>query len=93
VIVARSSGVAEALASSPKVEYGDVDDLAAKVLLLLERPKLRAELVEAGRAESARLRWERSAEKLLGVYAELTGRAAARRAPALERPRLAGAAP
>jgi glycosyltransferase involved in cell wall biosynthesis len=72
VIVSRQSGVAEALDSSPKVDYGDVDDLAAKVLTLLERPELRRALVEAGREELNALRWERSAAQLLDLYRELT---------------------
>ena len=77
VIVSSRSGVAEALASSLKIDYGDVEDLAAKVLLLLERPALREALVKAGQAELAALRWEKSAEKLLALYAALTGRLAA----------------
>jgi glycosyltransferase involved in cell wall biosynthesis len=72
VIVSRHSGVAEALDSSPKVDYGDVDDLSAKVLTLLDRPELRATLVRAGQAEIAALRWERSAARLLDVYREIT---------------------
>ena len=64
--------MAEALDSSPKVDYGDVDDLAAKVLTLLERPELRRALVEAGRSELTALRWERSAAQLRDVYGELT---------------------
>jgi len=71
VIVSRHSGVAEALDSSPKVDYGDVEDLAAKVLTLLDRPELREALVRAGQAESAALRWERSAGRLLDVYREI----------------------
>jgi len=69
VIVARRSGVAEALPSSLKIDYGDVDDLAAKVLGLLERPALCAALVKAGQAELEELRWEASAARLLAVYA------------------------
>ena len=84
VIVARQSGVAEALRSSPKVDYGDVDDLAAKVLALLERPALREALVKAGQAELASLRWESSAARLLEIYSAVSGEAR-------PRPELAGA--
>lgn len=73
VILSRRSGVAEALPSSPTVEYGDVEDLAAKVLTLLERPDLRAALVRSGQAELEELRWEASARKLLEVYGLVTG--------------------
>ena len=71
VIVSSSSGVAEALPSCPKIDYGDVDDLAAKVLTLIERPELREALVRAGREEIARLRWDRAAEQIEDVYDEL----------------------
>jgi glycosyltransferase involved in cell wall biosynthesis len=71
VIVSRTSGVAEMLVSSPKVDYGDVDDLAAKILTLLERPALRRALVRAGHAELAGARWERSAARLVEVYDEV----------------------
>jgi glycosyltransferase involved in cell wall biosynthesis len=71
VIVSRQSGVAEALDSSPKVDYGDVEDLAAKVLTLLERPELRRALVQAGQGELTALRWERSAAELTEIYREV----------------------
>ena len=71
VIVSRQSGVAEALDSSPKVDYGDVEDLAAKVLTLLDRPALRRALVRAGQAELTELRWERSAARIRELYEEL----------------------
>ncbi len=70
VIVSRQSGVAEALPSAPKVDYWDVRDLAGKVLLLLERPDLRAALVASGRRDMERLRWETAAERLVHVFRE-----------------------
>ena len=73
VILSRQSGVREALPSSPTIDYGDVEDLAAKVLTLLERPELRAALVRSGQAELEELRWEASAHKLLEVYGLVTG--------------------
>jgi glycosyltransferase involved in cell wall biosynthesis len=73
VILSRQSGVTEALPSSLTIDYGDVEDLAAKVLMLLERPELRAALVRSGQAELEELRWEASAHKLLEVYGLVTG--------------------
>ena len=73
VILPRKSGVAEALASSPKVDYGDVEELAGRILALLERPDLRAALVASGRSELEELRWEKSARHLLQVYGQVTG--------------------
>ena len=89
VIVARDSGVAEVLPSAPKVTYGDVRDLASKILLLLSRPDLREALVRTGRREMAGLRWETCAARVSLVYEEAlrsasaaAGRAAGRRVDA-----------
>lgn len=71
VIVSSRSGVAEALPSCPRIDYGDVEDLASKVLTLLARPDLREDLVRSGQAEVARLRWDDAAAKLEEIFAEL----------------------
>lgn len=70
VIVSRNSGVAEVLRSALKVDFGDVTDLADKIVALLTRPALRAALVEEGRRELVDMRWERRAERLIDVYNE-----------------------
>jgi len=70
VIVTRKSGVAEVLKSALKVDFGDVADLADKIVAVLTRPALRASLVAEGRRELAEMRWERRAERLIGVYEE-----------------------
>lgn len=70
VIVSRQSGVAETLPSAPKVDYWDVRDLAGKVLALLERPALRRALVESGRRDLERLRWETNGARLVEVFRE-----------------------
>lgn len=70
VIVTRRSGVAEVLRSALKVDFGDVADLADKIVAVLTRPALRASLVAEGRRELAEMRWERRAERLIDVYNE-----------------------
>lgn len=71
VIVSRRSGVTEVLEGALRVDSWDVDDLANKILALLRRPALRAELVQRGRADVRRLTWERQAGLLRDVYEEL----------------------
>ena len=68
VIVSRNSGVAEVLRSALKVDFGNVDDLADKIIAVLTRPALRAALVAEGRRELTEMRWERRAERLIDVY-------------------------
>ncbi len=70
-IVSRQSGVSEVLRNALKVDFWDVQDLADKILALLSRPALRRELVESGREEVRRMRWEVRAEHLKQIYQEL----------------------
>lgn len=73
VIVSRQSGAAEVLKHALKVDYWNTDDLSDKILAILTYPALKRELVDAGRTEVKRLRWEHSAGSLVGVYGKLLG--------------------
>lgn len=71
VLVSRQSGVAEVLPHAIKVDFWDVEDLADKILAVLKRPALRRQMVEEGRTVLPRLRWDRSADRLMKVFGEL----------------------
>jgi glycogen synthase len=71
VVLTRTSGVAEAVRCTLKVDSRDVEALADRVLAVLRHPALAGELAREGRAEVARLTWTRQARKLVGVYREL----------------------
>jgi glycosyltransferase involved in cell wall biosynthesis len=71
VIVSRQSGVSEILRHALKVDFWDVEDLANKILAVLNRPVLRQVLRDEGRAEVRRLRWEASGARLRRIYEEL----------------------
>lgn len=71
VVLSRQSGVSEVLTNALKVDFWDVDDLANKILALIRYPALTEQLTEEGRTEIQRLRWEASAQLVLGVYREL----------------------
>jgi glycogen synthase len=73
-IVPRGAGVTEVVRSVLRFPEGDVDELADKIVALLERPALRAQLSAAGLREVKRLRWDRPARALRGVYDEITSR-------------------
>jgi glycosyltransferase involved in cell wall biosynthesis len=68
VIVSRQSGVVEVLRGALVVDSWDVEDLANKILALIRRPALRAELVGRGRQDARELTWERQAAVLRDVY-------------------------
>ncbi|MEZ5978303.1 MAG: glycosyltransferase [Planctomycetota bacterium] len=71
VIVSRTSGVSEILANALKVDFWDTDELANKILATLEYGPLRAQLVENGREEVRRMRWELRGEVLRDTYEEI----------------------
>ncbi|HUP25727.1 MAG TPA: glycosyltransferase [Thermoanaerobaculia bacterium] len=77
VIVSRQSGVAEILEHALKVDFWDVEEIANKILALLRQPALRRQLVEDGRGEVARMRWELRGQLLRDVYTEILGERAA----------------
>ena len=72
VIVSRTAGVTEVLRSCLKFDPGDAEGLAEKILSLLKRPELRRHLSEQGLREVRRLRWDRPARELLGIYDEVS---------------------
>ncbi len=84
VIVSKFAGVSEVVRDLLRVEFGDVDDLASKILSVLAFEPLRRTLSERGRAEVGRLTWREAAAQCIAVYRELVGESgpAARRAPA-----------
>jgi glycosyltransferase involved in cell wall biosynthesis len=71
VIVSRQSGVSEVLANALKVDFWDVEELANKILAVLEYAPLRRHLVEQGRDEVRRMRWELRGDLLRQIYREL----------------------
>ncbi len=73
VIVSRSAGVSEVVKNVLRVRFGDVEDLASKILSVLLFPPLRHALSLRGRADVERLSWRESAWRCLTVYRELVG--------------------
>ncbi len=71
VIVSRTAGVSEVVRHVLRVQFGDVEDLASKILSVLMFPPLRDALSARGRAEVERLSWRESAWRCQTVYREL----------------------
>ncbi len=71
VIVSRQSGVSEILQHALKVDFWDVEELANKILAVLARPSLRNMLVEEGKDEVDRMRWDERGLRVKHVYEEL----------------------
>jgi len=73
VIVSRSAGVSEVVRNVLAVDFGDVEDLASKMLSVLIFPPLARSLSSRGRREVLRFSWRDSATRVLDVYREVSG--------------------
>ena len=58
------------------MDFGDVEELAAKILWVLALPGLRDSLSAAGTAAVGRLSWRAAGERCAAIYAELAAEAA-----------------
>lgn len=68
VIVSKESGVSEVIKHALKVDFGDVDELADKILAVLRHPELAGALRKHGRMEVHQMSWRDAAEKVVDVY-------------------------
>lgn len=72
VIVSKQSGVSEIVDHALKVDFWDVDELANKILAVLQYGDLRRALLEKGRQEVQQIRWDKPARLVKEIYRELT---------------------
>lgn len=68
VIVSKQSGVAEVLHHALKVDFWDTDDMADKIIAVLDHASLRTTLSEYGKREVFGLVWKKAAEKCSRIY-------------------------
>jgi glycogen synthase len=68
VILSRQSGASEILQHALKVDFWDVQRLAAQIVSVLMYPELRKNIVEMAREEVRRVHWEAAASKVKQVY-------------------------
>jgi glycogen(starch) synthase len=73
VILSRQSGASEVLRHALKVDFWDVDRLAAQIVAVLKYPELRSSIVEMAREEVRRVHWEAAAAKVKQVYQRAFG--------------------
>lgn len=68
VVISKQSGVAEVLPNAIKVDFWDTQEMANKILALLEYKALRKDTLQHSVSALQQLTWELNAEKLLQVY-------------------------
>jgi len=74
VIISKQTGVSEVLTHALKVDFWDVDEMANKILYVLQNESLRKTLKEKSRKEIEKLTWENAANKVLNVYKKIFGK-------------------
>ena len=67
-IVSKQCGLSEVLGHVLKVDFWDINDLADKMLALLEYPPLHEEISNHGHRQAMTFTWEKSANDLINVY-------------------------
>lgn len=73
VIISRQSGVSEILKHALKVDFWDIDELANKMLALLDHTPLREEIVSRASKELEGIQWDNAARRLGEVYESVAG--------------------
>jgi glycosyltransferase involved in cell wall biosynthesis len=68
ILISKQSGVAEVLKNCLKVDFWDIDEMANKIVAVVENSGLRQELHNNGIKELAQLTWDPSISKLMDVY-------------------------
>lgn len=71
VIVSNQSGAAEVLQHALKVDFWDLEDIAAKILAVLRDPLLAEELSGRGSFEVRQMRWSDAADAVAQLYDRL----------------------
>ena len=68
VIISKQSGISEILNNCLKVDFWDTNEMANKILAVLENEELEECLAENGFSEIDKFNWGDVAEKIIGVY-------------------------
>ena len=71
VIISRQSGVSEILRNALKVDFWDIDEMANKIISVLNYRALHNELCHHGFLEVSTFHWGIPAQKCIDIYNEL----------------------
>jgi len=74
VLISKQSGIGEVLTHALKVDFWDINQIANKIVAVLQFPVLSKTLRDNGHREVRKFRWEDAAAKIKGIYEKtLTG--------------------
>lgn len=73
VLISKQSGASEVLNHCLKADFWDIDEMANKIIAVLENEELGECLSGNGLVEIDKCRWDSAAEKIIEVYSQLMG--------------------
>jgi len=68
ILISKQSGISEVLSHCLKVDFWDINEMANKILAVLEHPELYQALRENGFQEVKKFTWENSASECIKIY-------------------------
>lgn len=71
IIISKQSGVSEVVSHALKVDFWDINDMANKIVSVLNHKSLFENLTVNGKSELTRLTWDRAAKSCIGIYEKL----------------------
>lgn len=71
VIISKQSGVSEVLTNALKIDFWDVNEMANKVISILDYPALNKSLKNQSKEEIKKFSWNNAANKLKNLYINL----------------------
>ncbi len=71
VLVSKQSGVSEVINHALKVDFWDVNEIANKIVAVMEHGALSETLKENGWRDLDKISWKNSAQAVMGIYKEL----------------------
>ena len=71
VLISRQSGASEVISHCLKVDFWDVNEMANKILAVIENEELEDCLSDNGHREIDKLNWSNVADRLIRIYEEL----------------------
>lgn len=68
VLISKQSGVSEVITNCLKADFWDVDEMANKIIAILDNEKMRQEMAEKSYYEAKKMTWNAAADKILKLY-------------------------
>jgi glycogen(starch) synthase len=68
VLISKQSGVNEVIRHALKVDFWDIDEMANKILAVLNYTPLKETLSKEGCREALKINWDLAAQKVHNIY-------------------------